>query len=158
MQAIKRKWSFSKKITYWFLLLSLTAVVKCQNGAWWPRFVFLSFFFSDWFFIIFNLLLNFLYTFDERSTPQGRGKGFFLSLFVVESLPCPPPPSSFLPLFWLCYYAAFEFKQAQRGFIAKHRIFCFFWQVCLLSPRAPYVLFWLENYCSVYCEEELGCN
>lgn len=158
MQAIKKKWSFSKKITYWFLLLSLTAVVKCQNDTWWPRFVFLWFFFSDLFFItiIFNLLLNFLCTFDERSTPQGRGKVFFLSLFVVESPPA--SPSSFLPLFWLRCYAAFEFKQAQRGFIAKYRIFCFFWQVCLLSPRAPYVLFWLENYCSVYCEEELGCN
>lgn len=107
MQAVKKKWSFSKKITYWFLLLSLTAVVKCQNDTWWPRFVFLWFFFFliDFFItIIFNLLLNFLYTFDERSTPQGRGKVFFLSLFVVESPPCLPQlfPSSFLTSLLCC--------------------------------------------------------
>lgn len=108
MQAIKKKWSFSKKITYWFLLLSLTAVVKCQNDTWWPRFVFLWFFVSDLFFItiIFNLLLNFLYTFDERSTPQGRGKVFFLSLFVVESPPCLPQffPSPFLTSLLCCIW------------------------------------------------------
>lgn len=158
MQAIKKKWSFSKKITYWFLLLSLTAVVKCQNDTWWPRFVFLWFFFLIYFLLL--LFLTFCWIFCillMKGQLLKEEERYFFWACLWLSLP-PASPSSFLPLFWLRCYAAFEFKQAQRGFIAKYRIFCFFWQVCLLSPRAPYVLFWLENYCSVYCEEELGCN
>lgn len=40
-----------------------------------------------------------------------------------------------------CFYSAVEFEPGLRGFIAKCRIFCLSWQVCLLSAGAPYVLF-----------------
>lgn len=38
----------------------------------------------------------------------------------------------------------------------KYRIFCCSWQLCLLSPSAPYVLFGFENYCTRSYEEERG--
>lgn len=86
---------------HWQQLLNVKMILGDQDLFFCDFFFFLIDFFIT---IIFNLLLNFLYTFDERSTPQGRGKVFFLSLFVVESPPCLPQlfPSSFLTSLLCC--------------------------------------------------------
>lgn len=138
---------------HWQQLLNVKMILGDQD-------LFFCDFFFFWLIFLLLLFLTFCWIFFillmKGQLLKEEEKYFFWACLWL-SLP-PASPSSFLPLFWLHCYAAVEFKQAQRGFIAKYRIFCFFWQVCLLSPRAPYVLFWLENYWSVYCEEELGCN
>lgn len=78
---------------------------------------------------IFNQL-NFVYTLEEKSSHQGRGKKFCAWVFLV------------LWVFsFACFYSAVEFKPGLRGFIAKYRIFCLSWWVCFLSAGAPNVLF-----------------